>query len=102
MVESDSIDSATIVPILQVETSFYLRLTVNDKPGVLSSLTAALSDQGINVEAMHQSEPVNACADVVLLTSAVSEQKLQRAIATMTTYSDVQSDIKVIRVEALR
>src|SRR5690606_33202436 len=45
-----------ILPIDEVETAYYLRMSALDKPGVLSKIATILSDSGISIEAMIQKE----------------------------------------------
>src|SRR5690606_15877167 len=46
----------TILPIDEVETAYYLRMSADDKPGVLSKIATILSDSGISIEALIQKE----------------------------------------------
>lgn len=41
----------------EIETGYYLRLRVEDKPGVLADITRILADQGISIDALLQREP---------------------------------------------
>ena len=55
--QPDQLSSVPILPITEVETSYYLRLRVHDKPGVLADITRVLADGGISIDAMVQKEP---------------------------------------------
>ncbi len=92
-----------IVSIDDVETSYYLRLLVVDKPGVLSQLTTALSDVSIGIEAAHQEEPAEgeASAEIILLTDKTVESNLLSALAKIEGLESVLGDVKKIRVESL-
>src|SRR5499427_2847326 len=46
-----------ILPMDEVETSYYLRLRVLDRPGVLAVITRILADLSISIDAMVQKEP---------------------------------------------
>jgi homoserine dehydrogenase len=99
----DSVADKTIVGIDDVQTSYYLRLLVDDKPGVLSQLTTALADAGIGIEAAHQEEPAEGelCAEIVLLTDKTVEANLLEALTKIEHLECVQGDVKKIRVETL-
>lgn len=92
-----------ILPISDVETAYYLRLVVEDKPGVLSQLTTVLGDENIGIEAMHQEEPQEGetSAEIVLLTDHSIEASLLKAIQEIEALPSVQGDVKKIRVETL-
>jgi homoserine dehydrogenase len=99
----DSVADKTIVCIDDVQTSYYLRLLVDDKPGVLSQLTTVLADAGIGIEAAHQEEPAEGelCAEIVLLTDKTVEANLLEALTKIEHLECVQGDVKKIRVETL-
>ncbi len=92
-----------IISIDDIETSYYLRLVVDDKPGFLSQLTTALSDVSIGLEAIHQEEPEDGelGAEIVLLTDKTVESNLLKALSKIESLGCVQGDVKKIRVETL-
>lgn len=92
-----------IVAMDKVETAYYLRLSVEDKPGVLSQITAVLSQAGISIESMHQDEPEDNMpyAQILLITNVVKEKALGQAVSEIAKMSFVKGDIKTIRVETL-
>lgn len=64
--------------------SFYLRLTVMDRPGVLADLTAALRDSGVSIESIIQPAPTaDNTALVVMVTHETTETAVRRALAAM-------------------
>ena len=71
-------DSAArrIVPIADVHTACYLRLRVQDRPGVLADVTRILSDGDISIEAMLQRAPAEGESetDIVILTHVALER----------------------------
>jgi homoserine dehydrogenase len=52
--QPDALENTPILPLSEVETSYYLRLRVEDKPGVLADITRILADQQISIDAMIQ------------------------------------------------
>jgi homoserine dehydrogenase len=50
--QPDAMSSPPILPMSEIETGYYLRLRVEDKPGVLADITRILADQGISIDAM--------------------------------------------------
>jgi len=93
------------LPVLgmdKVETAFYLRLTVDDKAGVLAQVTGILGDSGISIEAVKQKEPNEGETQVplVLLTHRVREGDMNRALAAIEAMDSVHG-VSRIRVEYL-
>ncbi|NRA42094.1 MAG: homoserine dehydrogenase [Pseudomonadales bacterium] len=97
-----SIQPATILPIEQVRSEFYLRFSAHDEPGVMMHVTEALSAQGISIETMIQKAPDAAEHSLVaLVTDHVEEQRLRTAVAQIETLPTIQGSVHVIRVESL-
>lgn len=92
-----------ILPIEAVETAFYLRLKVVDKPGVMAQIAGILGNAGISIEAIQQKEPVMGGMDValILLTRRVSEGDMMRAIREIEQLGSVSGKVVYIRVEHL-
>jgi homoserine dehydrogenase len=62
----------------------YIRLTVQDRPGVLADLTAALRDAGVSIESLIQpASAPDGTALVVMLTHESNEQAVRKAIDAM-------------------
>ncbi|HMW16837.1 MAG TPA: homoserine dehydrogenase, partial [Accumulibacter sp.] len=59
-----------ILPIAEVTTSYYLRLRVEDRAGVLADVARLLADNGISIDAMIQREPNEGeeQTDIIMLT----------------------------------
>ncbi|MGM0593922.1 MAG: homoserine dehydrogenase, partial [Pseudomonadota bacterium] len=55
--QPDKLEEFHLLPMDEVETAFYLRMQVVDRPGVLAELTAILSELEISIEAVIQREP---------------------------------------------
>src|SRR6188508_13530 len=55
--QPDRLSDDRILPIGEVVTSYYLRMRVIDRPGVLADITRILADSTISIEAMVQKEP---------------------------------------------
>jgi len=99
----DDINNTRILDMDEVETSYYLRLHVDDKPGVLADITKIMADQSISIEAIIQKEPEaeKESAMIIMLTQKIVEAKMNQAISEIEALSEVQSDVTRIRVEAL-
>jgi homoserine dehydrogenase len=87
----------------EVETRYYLRMRVLDKPGVLADITRALADLGISIEAMVQKEPHEGeeQVDIIMLTHLTLEKNIDAAIARIEALPVVMATVIRIRLEAL-
>ncbi|MGD8176819.1 homoserine dehydrogenase [Marinimicrobium sp. ARAG 43.8] len=93
-----------ILPIEEVETAYYLRMSALDKPGVLSQVAQILSDSGISIEALIQKEAADEeeIVPLILLTNRAVEKQLVEAIIKIESLSSITGPITRIRVEPLK
>jgi homoserine dehydrogenase len=101
--QPDELVDLPILPIEEVETAFYLRLQVQDRPGVLAKIAGILADEGISIEAIQQKEPAEDDTTVpfVMLTQRVFEKQMNQAIAAIEQLDSIASKVMRIRVERL-
>ena len=112
--QPDAMADTPILPIDDVITSYYLRLTVADQPGVLADLTRLLADSGISIGSMIQqptdtaSESVSTSAndfvhsaDLIFLTHEAFERNVNKAIAAIEALPFVRSRVTRLRMESL-
>ena len=101
--QHDKIGSEPVLTIDDVETSYYLRLRVDDKPGVLADITRVLADNHISIDAMLQKEPEEgeAQTDIILLTHETIEKKVKRAIAAIEAQPTTGAKVVLLRLENL-
>ncbi len=104
--QPDSMSALPILPLDQVVTSFYLRLRVADKAGVLAKLTGILADKGISIDAVIQREADEVSGegnqtDLIILTHETSEGGMNQAIAAMQALPTVLAPIVKLRKEEL-
>ncbi|MCU7930665.1 MAG: homoserine dehydrogenase [Candidatus Thiodiazotropha sp. (ex Codakia rugifera)] len=101
--QPDELADLVILPIEDVETAFYLRMQVVDKPGVVARIASILADSGISIEAIQQKEPMEdeSAVPLVMLTQKVVEKQLNEAIAAIEHLDSVFGQVMRIRVERL-
>jgi len=92
-----------ILPMADVTTSYYLRMQVADKPGVLADVTRILADSSISIDAMLQKEPLpgETQTDIIMLTHQTQERNIEAAIAKIEALSTVVGSVTKIRLEEL-
>jgi homoserine dehydrogenase len=102
--QPDAMSSLPILPMSEVETGNYLRLRVEDKPGVLADITRILADQGISIDAMLQREPEEGEGetDIIILTHVCKESCVDAAIVKIEALAAQKGKVKRIRLEELQ
>jgi len=77
----DSASPAKVLPIDQLRSRYYLRVTAKDQPGVLAQVTYALGQQGISLSAILQREAGESkLVPVVIMTHLAEEGAVRRAL----------------------
>jgi len=101
--QPDRLSRERILPIGDVETSYYLRMRVIDRPGVLADITRILADSKISIDAMVQKEPGagERRVDIVMLTHLALEKNVNAAIARIEKLPTVPGKVTRIRLEEL-
>ncbi|MCC6530988.1 MAG: homoserine dehydrogenase [Burkholderiales bacterium] len=101
--QPDLLSNLPILPMDEVETAYYLRLRVDDRPGVLADITRILADLAISIDAMVQKEPGEGeqQVDIVMLTHLTREKHIKAAIERIESLPVVRAKVTRIRLEAL-
>ena len=101
--QPDQLSDTPILPIGEVETSYYLRMRVVDRPGVLADITRILADSRISIDAMVQKEPGEgeSRVDIVMLTHRALEKDVDRAMRKIEKLRTVVGSVTRIRLEEL-
>jgi homoserine dehydrogenase len=94
------------IPILapdRFKSAYYLRLTAEDKPGVLADVTKILADHQISIEAIVQKEPISdeKAVPIILLTQITLEKEMNDAIRKIEALPTVTGQVCRIRLETL-
>jgi homoserine dehydrogenase len=101
--QPDQLSDTPILPMEEVETSYYLRMRAYDRPGVLADITRILADHGISIDAMVQKEPAEGedQVDVVMLTHLTVEKQVNAALARIEALPSISGSVTRIRLEEL-
>ncbi|MBZ0132477.1 MAG: homoserine dehydrogenase [Rhodocyclaceae bacterium] len=99
-------DAVKPIPVLtmgEVETSYYFRMRVEDRPGVLADITRILADTQISIDAMIQREPGEGeeQTDIIMLTHQTLEKNADAAIARIEALPVVKGKVVRLRLEEL-
>ena len=100
---ADQLSDTPILPISEVESAYYLRLRVQDRPGVLADITRILADQGISIDAMLQKEPSEGehQANIIILTHVTREKHVDAAIVRIEALDSTVGSVTRLRLEEL-
>ena len=101
--QPDRMSDLPILSMEDVETSYYLRLRVLDRPGVLADITRILADQSISIDTMVQKEPSEGeeQVDIIMLTHLTLERNINVAIKRIESLPVISGKVTRIRLEEL-
>ena len=101
--QADALVDLPILPMEEIESAYYLRMTALDRIGVLAQVTNILSENGISIEAIIQKEPHGGeeRVSVVLLTHQVIEKQINSAINAIEKLEGIEGSVMRIRLEML-
>jgi homoserine dehydrogenase len=101
--QPNSLSDLPILPMSEIITSYYLRMHVADKAGVLADVTRILAESSISIDAMLQKEPAEgeSQTDIIMLTHQTQEKNIVAAIAKIEALSSVFGKVTKLRLEEL-
>jgi homoserine dehydrogenase len=101
--QPDLLSNTPILKMDEVETSYYLRLRTQDRPGVLADITRILADLNISIDAMVQKEPSEGedQVNIIMLTHLTIEKNINAAIVKIEELPVMTGKVTRIRLEEL-
>jgi homoserine dehydrogenase len=92
----------TIKPMSEVETRYYLRLDIADRPGVLAQIAKVLGDHQISISSAIQklADPAAGTAEIVIITHNAQEKNMQSALSKLGQLPVLKEISSFVRVEA--
>ncbi|MCK9605629.1 MAG: homoserine dehydrogenase [Methylomonas sp.] len=101
--QANAIVDTPVLSADDIKTAYYLRLTAEDKPGVLADVARILAAHQISIEALIQKEPLTgeASVPIIMLTQQTLEKEMNAAIAEIEALATVTRKISRIRLETL-
>jgi homoserine dehydrogenase len=101
MTRGIQLSARKVAPLDDVETSYYLRFEVYDRPGVLARIAGALGEARVSIHEMVQKGGGDASGvpvQVVMMTHAAREKDLRRALVAIARGDYVARAPHVLRV----
>ncbi|NOV26361.1 homoserine dehydrogenase [Cupriavidus necator] len=101
--QPDELSSVPVLPIEEINSSYYLRMRVADETGVLAEITRILAEGGISIDAMLQKESREGepQTDIIILTHITREKHVNAAIGKIEALPTVLSAVTRLRMEEL-
>ncbi|MCC6071565.1 homoserine dehydrogenase [Massilia sp. GCM10020059] len=101
--QPNQMTDVAILPMDEITTSYYLRVYVKNRLGVMADLTRILADARISIDAVLQKEPAENATrlDIVMLTHQTQEKNINDAIAKIEQLATVVGQVVRIRLESL-
>ncbi|MFZ5632671.1 MAG: homoserine dehydrogenase [Bacillota bacterium] len=82
----------------EIESKYYIRLKVQDRPGVLAAIACALGDKNVSIASVLQKHTDGKMAEIVLITHMVREQDIQDSLQIIEKLPAVGEICNLIRV----
>ena len=91
----------SIKPMAEIETRYYVRMSVADHPGVLAQISRVFGDRMISISSAIQREAdsVTQAAEIVIMTHPAQEKAMQQALSELAQLGVVREISNFIRVE---
>jgi homoserine dehydrogenase len=101
--QPDLLSDTPVIAMEEVETAYYLRMQVIDKPGVMAEITRIVAENNISISALIQKEasPDSDRVSVIMLTHLTVEKNINAAISRMEALPVVAGKVIRIRIEEL-
>ena len=89
---------ASIRPIDDITSAFYLSVDALDQPGVLAEIAGVFGQRGVSIESMEQERADDGTARLVLITHDAVERNFRATLADLEELDVVQNVGQVLRV----
>ena len=101
--QPNQMTDVAIWPMSEINTSYYLRVYVKNRLGVMADLTRILADARISIDAVLQKEPAEGATrlDIIMLTHQTREKNIDAAIQKIEALETVVGNVTRIRLESL-
>jgi homoserine dehydrogenase len=91
-----------VIPMADINTRYYMRMSTADQPGVLAQISKILGDNAISISSVIQKETDAATriAEIVIMTHQAREEAVQKALKETKRLGVVKEISNFVRVEA--
>ena len=95
---SENLQTFSLKKVDEIESKYYLRISVNDKIGVLEKIAHILASNNISIESFLQ-KPKNNYVKLLFSTHKCTEKEIKKAIKEIENLDFVIKPINLIRIE---
>ncbi len=88
-----------MMPVGDITGGYYLRFTVEDKPGVLAAIAGILGDNGISIDSVIQKGRSGGMVPLVILTHHAKEQNVRTAMKKIGKLRSTKNEAMIIRLD---
>lgn len=81
-----------------IRSKYFLRMLVENKPGVLAAVTAVFGDRKVSIEQIIQKKKIGELAEIVVITEKVKERHVKDSLKAFEEMEAVKKISSVIRV----
>ena len=100
--QPSQVQAQNFVGMDDITSSYYLRVQVTDKAGVLGTIANLLAKEGVSIEALIQKAVLdNNQAEIVILTHSTVERNVKTALRAIEALDSVGVPVTLIRMESL-
>ena len=92
-------DEKPALPIEELQTRYYLRTDVADRPGVLAAIATIFGEEGVSLASVLQMGASGESAEIVWLTHLTRERQMQRSLDRISALPEVNRINSRLRVE---
>ncbi|SMC08361.1 homoserine dehydrogenase [Nitratiruptor tergarcus] len=82
-----------------IETKYYLRFVVEDRPGILAKIASIFGEYAISIESMLQKPSCEGLANLLLSTHQTTENAIQKALEDLKQQEFLKQEPAMIRME---
>ncbi len=93
------LEKKKILPMGEINSKYFLRLTVKDQPGVLAAISKIFGDNEVSIKAVQQKEALGVSAELIIITHTVQESAMQKAVAELKKLKTVDKICSLIRAD---
>ncbi len=77
------------LPVEEIETRFYLRTTVADRPGALAAIATVFGEEGVSLQSVLQMSASGEQAEIVWLTHETKQRQMDRSLERLQAMPEV-------------
>ena len=92
-------ENLKLLPTDDIQTKYYLRVTVKDEKGVLAKISKTLGDNNISIDTFLQKQVGDDKAILLFSTHTCYEKEIKRAIKEIEGYDFINQKVSMIRIE---